>query len=78
MEIKPTLKDIVKDSNTATFSFYRNGNIFYNVVVEGICYQFSVDAEDLGGASVSASEKAITLMRYIRKSLENQTFVKVL
>ena len=32
--------------------------------------------EDIGGASLFAEMKAITLMRYIRKALEDKTFVK--
>lgn len=69
------LKQIVKD-NSATFSFYRTGNMFYNVTVDGIIYMFPVSLEDIGGASLFAYEKAITLMRYIRKALADGTFVK--
>jgi hypothetical protein len=36
----------------------------------------SVCLEDLGIAALFAESKAITLMRYIRKALEDQTFVK--
>jgi len=70
-----TIKQIVKD-HRATFSFYRAGNMFYNVTVDGIIYSFPVSLEDLGGASVFADEKAITLMRYIRKALADGTFVR--
>lgn len=69
------IKQIVKD-NTATFSFYRTGNMFYNVTVDGIIYQFPVSLDDIGGASLFAHEKAITLMRYIRKALADGTFVR--
>jgi len=74
MELK--IKDIVK-GNFAHFSFYRNGNIFYTVRVNGTLYQFPVNLEDIGGASLFAVEKAITLMRYIRKALDAQEFVRV-
>lgn len=69
------LKQIVKD-NEAHFSFYRNGNCFYRVNVEDQNYEFPVPIEDVGEASLFAKFKAITLMRYIRKALEEGTFVK--
>jgi hypothetical protein len=64
-ERKPlNIKDIVKDK-VARFSFYRAGYAFYEVEVEGTTT-----------ATLMAEHKAITLMRYIRKALETNTFVK--
>ena len=71
----PSVKQIVKN-NTARFSFYRSGNIFYTVEVSGQTYQFPVPLEDIGGATLTAEFKAITLMRYTRKALVDGTFVK--
>lgn len=71
----PELKQIVKD-NEANFSFYRNGNCFYKVTVDGQNYEFPVPVDDVGQASLLAKFKAITLMRYIRTSLQEGTFVK--
>jgi len=73
MELK--IKDIVKD-NKAHFSFYRTGNMFYTVTVNGERWMFPVSLEDIGGASLFAEMKAITLMRYIRKALGDKTLVK--
>lgn len=70
-----SIKQIVK-GNTARFSFYRSGNIFYTVEVNGVIYQFPVSLDDIGGATLTAEFKAITLMRYIRKALADGTFVK--
>lgn len=70
------IKDIIK-GNTVEFSFYRAGNIFYNVVVGGITYTFPVPVDDLGQGTVTRNMKAITLMRYIRKALEAGSFVRV-
>lgn len=67
------IKTVVKN-NLATFSFLRAGNAFYNVVVDGVTYMFPVSLEDIGGASLFATMKAITLMRYIRKAIEQETF----
>jgi hypothetical protein len=61
------IKDIVKN-NVAPFSFYRAGNAFYEVQVDGARYKFPVRLEDLGTATLLAEHKAITLMRYIRKA----------
>jgi hypothetical protein len=75
------IKDIVKGT-TARFSFYRNGNMFYTVPVTHaglgfpVNYQFPVSLEDIGGASLFAEMKSITLMRYIRKALEDKTFTR--
>jgi hypothetical protein len=52
------------------------GNMFYTVTVNGTKWMFPVSLEDIGGASMFAEMKAITLMRYIRKALEDKTFVK--
>lgn len=73
MELK--IKDIVKH-NKAHFLFYRSGNMFYTVTVNGTKWMFPVGLEDIGGASLFVEMKAITLMRYIRKAVEDKTFVK--
>jgi hypothetical protein len=69
------VKGIVKN-NAAVFSFLRAGYAYYVVTVDGVHYEFLVSLEDIGGASLFARMKAITLMRYIRKALEDGTFVK--
>ena len=69
------IKTIVKD-NVVRFSFYRAGHAFYEVEVDGSRYKFPVNLEDLGTATLLPEHKAITLMRYIRKALEENTFVK--
>jgi hypothetical protein len=70
-----TIKEIIKD-NIAEFSFYRQGYLYYSIIVEGQKYEFPVDIKDLGDATVVKTHKAITLMRYIRKAVDGGTFVK--
>jgi hypothetical protein len=70
-----TIKDIVKH-NLTHFSFLRGENAYYTVMVHGTKYVYPVHLPDLNGASIFAEMKAITLMRYIRKALEDKTFVK--
>ncbi len=69
------IKEIVKNNETR-FSFLRGGNAYYTVTVDGTVYTYPVSLEDLGGASIFATMKAITLMRYIRKALVDKTFVR--
>ena len=69
------IKDIVK-ANFTHFSFLRGENAYYTVVVDGIKFVYPVNLKDLAGASIFAEMKAITMMRYIRKALEDGTFVR--
>ena len=73
----PTLKQIVANNNPAKFSHYRDGNFFYNVEVEGDKYAFPISLEEAKGATMLADFKAITLMRWIRKALDANTFQPV-
>lgn len=77
------IKAIVKD-NTAVFDRFRNGVLFYkiykfendNASVRQVCYEFPVPSEDLGGATLNQKEKGLTMMRYIRKAIEEKTLVE--
>jgi len=70
------IKDIVKD-NTVHFLKYRHQVVYYTVAYDGTDYMFPVPLDDVGDATLNATEKAITYMRYIRKALSDGTFVKV-
>lgn len=76
MEQLPTLKEIVKD-NEVYFSHYRASHLYYKVNVNGKVYMFTVPIEDIGDATFEAKDKAMLFMRYIRKALEDNTFVFV-
>jgi hypothetical protein len=71
------IKGIVK-SNEVRFAWYRQGIAYYSVRVpsEGIDYVFPVPLSDVGDATLLATDKAMLFMRYIRKALEEGTFVK--
>lgn len=69
-----TITEIVKD-NQVEFSFYRAGNFYYRIKVKEAYYLFPVPIDDIGQATLLASDKAIMFMRYIRQALENQTFI---
>lgn len=68
------LKTIVRDGNKAKFSYYRDGNFFYVVNVRDHAYSFPIPVEDAKGTTFFAEFKAITLMRWIRKAIEDKTF----
>ena len=71
------LIEIVKN-NTVRFSHYRASHLYYNVDVKGETYMFPVPISDVGDATFSNEDKATLFMRYIRKALDENTFVKTL
>lgn len=79
-----SIKDIVKD-NIVTFQRLRNVNAFYTVCfledfggkTHDAVYEFPVPLSDIGDATLHKEEKAILLMRYIRKAIDEGTFVKI-
>jgi len=74
-----SLKDIVKD-NFANFSYACAGVLYYTVEVGEEKYQFPIDmnnTEDVGTTAFVANYKAITLMRYIRKAIDSENFIKI-
>lgn len=79
--MKLTIKEIVKN-NHVKFKRYRKGILYYCVEVlnendELKSYEFPVPIEDCGDADFYWCDKAILFMRYIRKSLDDGTFVEV-
>tara|TARA_R110002073_G_scaffold73578_3_gene179993 strand:+ start:493 stop:744 length:252 start_codon:yes stop_codon:yes gene_type:complete len=59
------IKEIVKNQN-AHFVFYRDQSLFYET---DNGFLFSVPISDAGSATINSQEKAIMLMRYIRKHM---------
>lgn len=70
-----TLKQIVKD-NSVHFSHYRAGHLYYQVEVDANNYSFPVPVTDIGDATFLQKDKAIIMMRYIRKAISEGTFVR--
>lgn len=60
------IKDMVKDNKKVRFSFYRNGELWYNTECG---FEFPVPISDVGDACFLAEDKAILFMRYIRKHI---------
>jgi len=57
--------EIVKDQN-AHFDFARDGKLWYKTD-KG--FRFSIPFNDIGTATFNKTEKALTLMRWIRKQV---------
>lgn len=80
----PTMRDIVQN-NKAVFNRFREGQFYYRVTLEQTnqsqegyqTFEFNIPIEDTVGITLANEEKAITLMKWIRKSREAGTFVKI-
>ena len=70
------IKDIVKD-NHVRFARYWQGVAYSAIRVPGESRDrmFPVPLEDVGDGTLQAEDKAIYLMRWIRKSIDEGTFV---
>lgn len=84
--MKFNIKEIVKN-NFVEFVQYCQGVFYYRVMVysaavglepgfEGTHFIFPVLIADIGDATLPRVEKAIMFMRYIRKAIEEGTFVE--
>ena len=73
-----TSKDIINiiKNNEVSILFYRAGVIYYGVHYLGINYQFPVRLDDIGDATLLNKDKATLFMRYVRKAIESNEFVK--
>lgn len=70
------LKTIVTAPVKAKFDFARAGVLYYTVSTDDADYTFSIDmnnTDDVGAANFFAEYKPITLTRYIRKAIGNNT-----
>ena len=82
------IKDIIKGA-TAKFSFYRNGMLYYEIIKGGKPTHIfpvnlmhkdkenTIDVKEIGSATFLAEYKAITLMRYIRKAIDNESIAEM-
>ena len=77
--------DIVKGT-VAHIHYYRQGVVYYRTTLRdeasleenanGVDYIFPVPLDDVGDATLNWEEKCIFLMRYIRKAINEGTFVR--
>lgn len=75
-----TLKEIVTLPAEAKFTHAIAGTLYYRITTDNIVVEFPIDMndkDDVGTTTFVASYKPITLMRYIRKAMENETLIAI-
>lgn len=75
-----TLKQIVTLQSLAKFDYAISGVLYYSIEHENGKITFPVDMnnkEDVGTTTFLSSYKPITLMRYIRKAIENNSLIEI-
>ena len=75
-----TLKEIVTLPAEAKFTHAIAGSLYYIIISDNIVVEFPIDMndkDDVGTTTFVASYKPITLMRYIRKAMENETLITI-
>lgn len=65
---KRSIKEMVKDNQQVNFVRYFDGQLWY---ATSCGFEFPVPVADIGNATFYAQDKALLLMRYMRKHLEN-------
>ena len=78
LTLKHTVKEIVKD-NDALMTHVCEGKVFYVIHVEDSSYQIEIDSNDdeWRATYLYPKFKAITLMRWIRKGVENGKLIQI-
>jgi len=76
--MKHTLKEIVTGTK-ATLQHICNGMVYYNIEVEDSIYQLQIDSkeEEWQTTFLYPEFKAITLMRWIRKGIDTERFIRI-
>lgn len=75
-----TLKEIVTLPAEAKFTHAIAGTLYYRITTDNMVVEFPIDMndkDDVGTTTFVASYKPITLMRYIRKAIENETLITI-
>lgn len=75
---KHTLTEIVKNS-FANLTHICNGNLYFQIEIEDSLYQLEIDSntEEWENVYIYPKYKSITLMRWIRKGMENDKFIQL-
>jgi hypothetical protein len=82
----PSIKDLVKE-NTVRLNRFKSGNLFYIIYLfdqkmpdnhsAHRTWEFPVPISDVGEAEMRGGDKAIYFMRYIKKAIEDKTFIEI-
>jgi len=73
-----TIKEIVK-GNKAILTHVCEGIVYYEISVNGSIYQLEIDSttDEWKATYLKPHFEAITLMRWIRKGIDDGTFIKI-
>ena len=77
--MKHTLKEIISNDNIATLNRICNGKVFYIISVEDTIYELELDStdDDWKSTYLYPTFKALNLMQWIRKGVENDKFIQL-
>lgn len=71
-----TLKEIVTLPSEAKFVHAIAGTLYYRIITDDVEFPIDMnDKDDVGTTTFVASYKPITLMRYIRKAIDNESII---
>ncbi|MDD5649032.1 MAG: hypothetical protein PHF86_01240 [Candidatus Nanoarchaeia archaeon] len=76
--MKHTLTEIIKNT-TAKLSYVCAGIVYYEIEVENSIYQFGINTmeDEWKTTYLYPTFKSIILMRWIRKSIKDGTFIQI-
>ncbi len=88
MESNEVKKELLKNKTVAKLSHYCAGNLYYQVQLEDVLYQFPIStiesegeiislSSDLGTTQFDSEIKASFLNRWIDKAIKSSEFIKV-
>lgn len=63
-----TIKEYVSGNKTVNFVYFRKDHLWYTTECG---FEFPVPVEDVGDATFNSEERAMLMMRYIRKHIKN-------
>jgi len=65
--------------NKVEFHRYYQGNFYYRIrePFTKVSYQFKIPMEDIMGTVLLREDRAIVFMKWIRKAINNNTFIAV-
>ncbi len=76
--MKHTLIEIVKNTD-AKITHICNGKVYFRINVNGTFYELELDSHDSDWKDnyIQPQYRTITLMRWVRKAIENDTLIQL-
>lgn len=79
MEKNEVKKELYIEKTIAKMTHYRNGKLYYEMIVSGVKHQLSIDVthDDTKGADFGVEMEARLLWRWIDKGIDKGDFVRL-